>query len=181
MWLKIKKFFQGNKTKLIHESLIFPQRDFFCWWNLHLNMLIILTLSWPVENLQLLDAGLFKYVWPFVPPGKKGLREWNICKTKNFEIKVCELDLQNEKIVEIFRASRFLLHLLFYLWALFYSGEYHEKGTQNPERTQDPGLYEDPGTYEDPGPMRTQDRRRTQDTMRTQDPTRTQDPYYPSY
>ena len=24
-----KKFFQGNKTKLIHESLIFPQRDFF--------------------------------------------------------------------------------------------------------------------------------------------------------
>ena len=115
-------------------------------------MLIILTLSCPVENLQLLDAGLFKYVWLFVPPCTKGLRERNICKTKNFEIKVCELNLENEKNVEIFRMSRFLLHLLFYLWALFYFGEYREKGTQDPEGTQDPGLYEDPGPYEVPGP-----------------------------
>ena len=115
-------------------------------------MLIILTLSCPVENLQLLDAGLFKYVWLFVPTCTKGLRERNICKTKNFEIKVCELNLENEKNVEIFRMSRFLLHLLFYLWALFYFGEHREKGTQDPEGTQDPGLYEDPGPYEVPGP-----------------------------
>ena len=27
-----KKKFQGDKTKLMFENLIFPQRDFFCWW-----------------------------------------------------------------------------------------------------------------------------------------------------
>ena len=31
------------------------------------------------------------------PPGKKGLREQNICETNNCEIKVCELDLENWK------------------------------------------------------------------------------------
>ena len=48
---------------------------------------------------QLLDAGLLKYVWPFVPPGMnfKGLRELNICETKNFEIKVCELNLEKSR------------------------------------------------------------------------------------
>ena len=28
-------------------------------------------------------------------PGTEGLREQNICETKNCEIKVCELDLEN--------------------------------------------------------------------------------------
>ena len=28
---------QGGKTKLIFENLIFPQRDFVCWWNLHVS------------------------------------------------------------------------------------------------------------------------------------------------
>ena len=31
-------FFQGDKTNLIFENLIFPQRDFVCWRNLHVNM-----------------------------------------------------------------------------------------------------------------------------------------------
>ena len=30
-----------------------------------------------------------------LPSGTKGLREQNICETKNCEIKVCELDLEN--------------------------------------------------------------------------------------
>ena len=30
-------------------------------------------------------------------PGTEGLREQNICETKNCEIKVCELDLENWK------------------------------------------------------------------------------------
>ena len=30
-------------------------------------------------------------------PGAKGLRELNICETKNCEIKVCELDLEKSK------------------------------------------------------------------------------------
>ena len=33
-----KKKIHGGKTKLVFEDLIFPQRDFVCWWNLHLNM-----------------------------------------------------------------------------------------------------------------------------------------------
>ena len=33
-----KKDFQGRKTKLIFENLILLQKDFVCWWNLHLNM-----------------------------------------------------------------------------------------------------------------------------------------------
>ena len=32
-----------------------------------------------------------------LPSGTKGLREQNICETKNCEIKVCELDLENWK------------------------------------------------------------------------------------
>ena len=31
-----KKNFQGGKIKLIFQNLIFPQKDFVCWWNLHL-------------------------------------------------------------------------------------------------------------------------------------------------
>ena len=33
-----KKNFQGGKTKLTFENLVFPQRNFVCWLNLHLNM-----------------------------------------------------------------------------------------------------------------------------------------------
>ena len=33
----------------------------------------------------------------FVPPSNKGLRELNICETKNCKIKVCELDLEKQK------------------------------------------------------------------------------------
>ena len=32
-----KKNFK-EKTKIIFENLIFPQINFICWWNLHLNM-----------------------------------------------------------------------------------------------------------------------------------------------
>ena len=32
-----------------------------------------------------------------LPSGTKGLREQNICETKNCEIKVCELDLKKWK------------------------------------------------------------------------------------
>ena len=46
-------------------------------------------------KLTLKYAGLFRNVWPFV--GTKGLRELNICETKNYEIKVYELDLDNWK------------------------------------------------------------------------------------
>ena len=58
-----------------------------------------------------LDAGLLKYLQPFVSLGIKRLRELNICETKNCEIKVCELDLKklkdcgniaNEKIFNVF-------------------------------------------------------------------------------
>ena len=40
---------------------------------------------------------LFKYVWPFVSPDTKGLRELNICESKNCEIKVCEMGLEKSK------------------------------------------------------------------------------------
>ena len=33
----------------------------------------------------------------FVPTGSKGLRELNICETKNCKIKVCEQDLEKWK------------------------------------------------------------------------------------
>ena len=48
--------------------------------------------------------------------------ELNICETKNCEKRVCELDLQNQTIVERLQMSRFLLHLLIYLCTLFYFG-----------------------------------------------------------
>ena len=93
-----KNFFQGGKTKSIFEYLIISQRDFVCWWNLHLNMPDYLNPFMPSGNnrsytLKLLDGSLLKYVWPFVPPGAKGLRERNICERKNCGIKACELNL----------------------------------------------------------------------------------------
>ena len=69
-----------------------------------------------------LDTGLLKYLWPFFPPGTKGLRKLNICETKNCEIKVCELDLEklkkcgkiaNEKI---FNAFTYLFMDFILLW-----------------------------------------------------------------
>ena len=54
-----------------------------------------------------------------LPPGTKGLREKNICETKNWEIKVCELDLENWKNCGM---NKFLLHVRIYLWTLFYYG-----------------------------------------------------------
>ena len=33
-----KKKIQGGKIKLTLENLIYPQRDFVCWLNLHLNI-----------------------------------------------------------------------------------------------------------------------------------------------
>ena len=47
-----KKIFQGSKTKFIFENLILSQRDFVCWWNVHLNISDYLNL--------------------FIPGGKKG-------------------------------------------------------------------------------------------------------------
>ena len=49
------------------------------------------------QTCNFLDVGLLKYVWPFVLPGMKGLRELNICETKNCGIKVCELELEKWK------------------------------------------------------------------------------------
>ena len=46
-----RKCFQEGKTKLIFENLIFPQRDFVCWINLHLKM--------------------SDYLNPFMPSGNK--------------------------------------------------------------------------------------------------------------
>ena len=45
-----KKLFQRGKTKLIFENLIFPLRDFVCWWNLHLNIPDYLKLFMPSGN-----------------------------------------------------------------------------------------------------------------------------------
>ena len=39
-----------------------------------------------------LRCRFFKYVWPFVPPDTKGLTELNICETKDYEIRVCEME-----------------------------------------------------------------------------------------
>ena len=50
-------------------------------------------------------AGLFKYVWSFVPPGAKGLKELNICQTKNYK-----------------KLSLWAGQLLIYLCASFYFG-----------------------------------------------------------
>ena len=75
-----------------------------------------------LNKSAVLDAGLLKYLWPFVPPGTKGLSELNICEKKNCEIKVCELDLEKLKIAERLRMRRSLMHLLIYLWTLFYFG-----------------------------------------------------------
>ena len=44
---------------------------------------------------EFLDASLFKYVWSFVPPDTKGLRELNICEKNDCEI--FELDLKKWK------------------------------------------------------------------------------------
>ena len=38
------------KTKLIFENLIFPQRTFVCWRNLHLNMSDCLNPFMPSDN-----------------------------------------------------------------------------------------------------------------------------------
>ena len=46
-----KNVFQGNKTRLIFENLIFSQRDFVRWRNLYLNM--------------------SDYLNPFMPSGNK--------------------------------------------------------------------------------------------------------------
>ena len=43
-----EKKFQGDKTKLTFENLIFPQRNFVSWWNLYLNMPDYLNNSCPV-------------------------------------------------------------------------------------------------------------------------------------
>ena len=50
---------------------------------------------YPQTNLQVLDGGLFKYIRPFVTIWNEGLREQNICETKNCEIKVFEPDFGN--------------------------------------------------------------------------------------
>ena len=58
-----KKETQRGKTKLIFENLIFPQRNFACWWNLNSNMPDYLNPFMPRSYiLQLLNAGLFNYV-----------------------------------------------------------------------------------------------------------------------
>ena len=80
-----KFFFHGGKTKSIFENLIFPQRDFVCWWNLRLNVPDYLNPFMTSGNKK---SYILKYVQPFVPLGAKALRKWNICETK----KVCELD-----------------------------------------------------------------------------------------
>ena len=70
----IIRFFQGGETKLIFENLIFPQRDFVCWWNLHLNMPDYLNAFIPSGNKRLYILNkpaayrcwFVKYIWPFV-------------------------------------------------------------------------------------------------------------------
>ena len=66
-----KKFFQGDKNKLIFENLIFPQRDFVFRWKLHVNMADYFIPFMPSSNKKpyileqtcsFLDAGLFKYI-----------------------------------------------------------------------------------------------------------------------
>ena len=52
----------------------------------------------------------------------KGLRELNICETKNCEIKVYELDLEKLKNCGKIANEQIFLHLLIYLWTLFYFG-----------------------------------------------------------
>ena len=53
---------------------------------------------------------------------RERVKKRNVCITKNCGIKACELDLKKLKIVERMPMSRFLLHLLPYLWTLFYFG-----------------------------------------------------------
>ena len=124
-----KNFFQWDKTKFIFENLFFSQRAFVSWWNVHLNVSDCLNPFMSsgnkrlyILNLQFLDAGLFKYIWSFVPPGTKGLRILNICETKSYENKSCKFCHKNESIVTKLWMSRFLLHLLIYLWTLYYFG-----------------------------------------------------------
>ena len=52
----------------------------------------------------------------------KGLRELNICETKICKINFVKWTSKKEKNVERLQMSRFLLHLLIYLWTLFYFG-----------------------------------------------------------
>ena len=60
-------------------------------------------------------------MWPFVPPDMKGLRELNICETKNCEIKVCEPHIENWKSCgKIANEQIFIAFIC--LWTLFYSG-----------------------------------------------------------
>ena len=45
------------------------------------------------ERLYILNQTQ-RFLDAFCPPGTKGLRELNICETKNCEIKVCGIDLE---------------------------------------------------------------------------------------
>ena len=56
-----------------------------------------------------------------LPSSKKGLREQNVCETKNYEIKICELDFQ------IWKDCRFkdgewaeFYYIYIFLWTLIY-------------------------------------------------------------
>ena len=50
------------------------------------------------------------------------LKELNIYETKIAKLKFVNWTSKNEKNVEIFRMSRFLLHLHIHLWNFFYFG-----------------------------------------------------------
>ena len=58
----------------------------------------------------------------FSSTGRERVKGTKYLKKNNCEIKVCQLDLKNENIVERLPMSRFLLHLLIHLWTLFYIG-----------------------------------------------------------
>ena len=55
-------------------------------------------------------------------PARKGQGNQIFLKQKIAELKLVNWTSKNEKIVEKRRMSRFLLHLLIYLWTLFYFG-----------------------------------------------------------
>ena len=83
----------------------------------------------PKTKLYLLDTCLFKYVWPFVPPATKRLRELNICETENCEknVEKCELYLEQSKNCGQFANEQIFVAFTYLLRTLFYFGRKSHK------------------------------------------------------
>ena len=119
-----KKNFQGGKTKLIFENLIFHQKDFndqnlifqafACWWNLHLNMSDCLNPFMPSGNKRSYilkqTCSIYTRILVRMTSGStRHKRVKELVKQKVAKLKFVNWTSKNENIVERLWISRFLL------------------------------------------------------------------------